>query len=89
MGKTHKQKNPTSHSLRGGRAKGDQRVGDVKHEVCRGHHLGWWRRFALVPVDEDSIEASRADWRGVSTHRCAHVQLHQLWHQQSVHFDAI
>lgn len=56
-------------------------VGDVKHEICGGHHLGWRRRFAFVPVDEDSFEASRAYRRRVSFDRRADVQLHQLWDQ--------
>ena len=55
--------------------------GDVKHEICGGHHLGWRRRFAFVPVDEDSFEASRAYRRRVSFDRRADVQLHQLWDQ--------
>ena len=56
-------------------------VGDVKHEIGGGHHLGWRRRFAFVPVDKDSFEASRAYRRRVSFDRRADVQLHQLWDQ--------
>merc|ERR1712072_845670 len=66
-----------------------QQSGDGERENCRGHRLGWGRRFPFVPVDEDSIEASCAYWWVVSTHRCADAQLHQLRDQQSVHFEAI
>ncbi len=87
-----KHQNPKAYALGSPRATDGQAtigIGDGERENCRGHRLGWGRRFPFVPVDEDSIEASRAYWWVVSTHRCADVQLHQLRDQQSVHFDAI